>query len=236
MKLKFDFHHPLVFYYHLLIKMTTQSKSYSYYFSQNVNGVEMPLHDISTYNLNININDAKAIYKTAISHFNGLNGAPVNKNLSIILYMEAIRLGSADAMVELGHLYEIGDYVDQDGDEAVRLYSLAASLLHCEGQFSLGNCFEYGIGVVANKSIAMRLYKLAAEAGSQYAQYTLYEMYDVGYNVGEDKVLANYYLDMATNNSALLRIAADAEGGFNIIDIYDSTVDTVDTNDEKINN
>jgi TPR repeat protein len=69
----------------------------------------------------------------------------------------------ASAQYSLGLCYELGDGVDEDLGEAVRLYVLAAEQGHDGAQHNLGSCYERGIGVERNLEEAARYYALAAD-------------------------------------------------------------------------
>jgi TPR repeat protein len=71
----------------------------------------------------------------------------------------------------LANRYLNGYGVDQNKQEAIRLYRAAASQGYAPAQYSLGNCYRKRDGVEVNKLMAASLFKMAADNGYQYALY-----------------------------------------------------------------
>ena len=88
--------------------------------------------------------------------------------------------GSAEAQVELGHMYRTGRDVPEDDAEAVRWYRLAAEQGHVEAQFALGLMHVGGVGVTKDDAEALRWVRRAAEQGFARATYGLGVLYATG--------------------------------------------------------
>ena len=67
-------------------------------------------------------------------------------------------------------MYANGSGVEQDYDEALRWYRLAAEQRHAEAQLNLGVMYANGSGVEQDYDEAARWWRLAAEQGHADAQ------------------------------------------------------------------
>jgi TPR repeat protein len=81
--------------------------------------------------------------------------------------------GEASSQYNLGVMYEKGDVVKKDINEALRLIKLAAAQEFPFAQSKLGFYYLTGVGVVKDEVEGIRLIKLAAEKGEVLAQYNL---------------------------------------------------------------
>ena len=76
------------------------------------------------------------------------SGAPLQAQTPEIDALRArAEAGDAEAQVDLGVMYFVGDGVPQDYAEAVRWYRLAADQGHARAQFNLGFMYATGDGV-----------------------------------------------------------------------------------------
>ena len=75
----------------------------------------------------------------------------------------------AVAQFRAGYLYERGDGVTRDYNEAMRLYRLSAAQGNPVAEFRIGYLYEKGLGVVQDDVQAMQWYKEAAAQGNQPA-------------------------------------------------------------------
>jgi len=91
--------------------------------------------------------------------------------------------GLASAQFYLGLMYENGQSVPQDYQEAVRWYLKAAKQGHDGAQNNLGKLYEEGQGVEQDHIIAVQWYEKAADQGLSAAQFNLAEMYMNGRGV-----------------------------------------------------
>jgi hypothetical protein len=93
------------------------------------------------------------------------------------LTLEAAMKGDAKAQNRLGVFYEIGASVEQNDEEAVKWFRMAADQGHGEALFNLGEMYEQGRGVPKNIQEAIALYKKSCAAGckcacKRYRQFT----------------------------------------------------------------
>lgn len=72
--------------------------------------------------------DAQAYFE--ICHTHGWDGFPVDNDRALVWIQRAAAQGNADGQYNLAYLYETGEGVPEDEDEAYRLYSLAAAQGH----------------------------------------------------------------------------------------------------------
>jgi TPR repeat protein len=80
----------------------------------------------------------------------------------------------------IGNMYAEGRGVDQNYQEAVKWYRLAAEQDFAEAQYNLGVMLENGTGVEVNNQEAIKWYRLAAEQGYALVQYNLSVMLENG--------------------------------------------------------
>lgn len=105
------------------------------------------------------------------------------------------RDGNAEAQYLLGRMYEQGDGVAKDLDEARKLYERAAQQGHDNAgqKLALFDNTESG-----DESVVLEWYLPAAEEGDMEAQYNLGFMYETGWGVGIDEAkAANWYKEAA---------------------------------------
>jgi len=94
--------------------------------------------------------------------------------------------GVAQAQCKVAFMYDSGQGVEQDDNEAVRWYRLAAGQGYAEAQCNLGVSYEVGKGVERDEAEAATWYRLAAAQGYARAQCNLGRMYMSGRGVEED--------------------------------------------------
>ena len=91
------------------------------------------------------------------------------------------------AQFNLGNMYRSGVGVDQDSNEAARLYTLAAAQGNdANAQYNLRVMYNASTGVAKDSREAVRLYALAAAQGDFRAQCNLGTMYENGTGVAKD--------------------------------------------------
>ena len=86
-------------------------------------------------------------------------------------------LPNAYAQYNLGVCYEYGKGVEQDYEEAVRYYRLAAEQGFADAQDNLGYCYLYGNGVEQDYEEALKYFTLAAEQNIPNAIFGIGEYY-----------------------------------------------------------
>ena len=112
---------------------------------------------------------------------------PVEENRSTLdLLKQRAEQGHAWAQNELGFMYNNGEGVEQDHEEAERWYRLAAEQGHAVAQYNLGLMYRNGRGVAQDHEEAARLFRLAAEQGIARSQTNLGNMYYLGQGVAQD--------------------------------------------------
>jgi uncharacterized protein len=105
-------------------------------------------------------------------------------------YRAGAEQGDARAQYNLGHMYNNGQGVPENGAEAVRWYRAAAEQGNADAQFSLGLKYDRGESVPENDVEAVKWYQLAANQGHARAQLMFGYMYIKGEGVPEDFVQA----------------------------------------------
>ena len=88
--------------------------------------------------------------------------------------------GDADAQLRLGFIYNRGDGVPRDLEQAVHWYRKAADQGNYIGQNQLGVMYAHGDGVPKNSAQAVIWYRKAANQGNPAAQTNLGAMYFKG--------------------------------------------------------
>ena len=98
----------------------------------------------------------------------------------------AAEQGDVVSQFNLGLMYDTGEGVTQDYQEAVRWYRLAAEQGYANAQFNLAVMYAKGYGVAQDYQEAIRLYQPLAEQGEADAQTKLGLMYANGEGVTQD--------------------------------------------------
>ncbi|WHZ16869.1 MAG: hypothetical protein OJF52_003719 [Nitrospira sp.] len=106
------------------------------------------------------------------------------------------------AQFYLGVMYNIGQGVPQDSQQAVQWYTKAALAGLTDAQYTLGVVYENGDGVPQDYQQAVRWFTKAAEAGDAGAQYDLASMYYRGQGVPRDYVLAYMWVNLAASKKS----------------------------------
>lgn len=114
--------------------------------------------------------------------------------------------GYAKAQASLGWMYQTGNGVEKDIQQALGWYTLAAEQGHAIAQNNLGVFYENGWGTIPDAKAAFGWYKKSANSGYAYAQYNLGRMYAEGQGTRRNVQEARYWLQ-----SALLHKVKEAE-------------------------
>ncbi len=102
--------------------------------------------------------------------------------------------GDAQAMNNLGVLYDQGHGVEPDMGRALHWFAQSAKAGHPSGMSNYGRMLEQGRGIAANPQEAARWFDLAARQGQPEAQYNLGLLYERGRGVPQDdKAAAAWY-------------------------------------------
>ena len=125
------------------------------------------------------------------------------------LFEQAAELGNADALNELGLMYNDGNGVEQDYGKARAYYEQAAELGSQYAMCNLGWMYEHGQGVEADGKKAAALYEQAAELGNADAMRNLAQLYYDGNGVEQDYKKAAAWFQKAAdlgNDEAMFSI------------------------------
>jgi len=98
----------------------------------------------------------------------------------------AAYMGRAEAQFTLGSMYDHGDRVDEDNEEAFQWYGLAADQGMADAQLSLADLYYHGEGVEKNEEEAFKWYNLAADQGLAQAQLSLGHLYHNGEGIPQN--------------------------------------------------
>ena len=142
-----------------------------------------------------------AQYRLAQMHMKGLNGVVANKLRGRELLGLAAAQGHADALYDLGVIYEAGSGVLKNSDKALKHLTQAADKGHKEAQFHLGVKYEEGQGVEKDELKALHYLTKAAEDGHKEALFRLGVKYQEGQGVEKDGLKALNYLTKATEEN-----------------------------------
>ena len=117
--------------------------------------------------------------------------------------------GDAQAMNNLGVLYDLGQGVEPDLGRALNYFAQSAKAGHASGMSNYARMLEQGRGIAANPEEAARWFDQAARKGQAEAQYNLGMMYEQGRGVKQDvKAAAAWYSRAAAQQqgNALARL------------------------------
>ena len=111
----------------------------------------------------------RAQYILGVIYSYGLGVEPdINKGIDYLI--KATDNVNTDAMLNLGWLYENGEFGIQNYNEALKWYQKAADLQDANAMFRLGNMYEHGIGVPVDYEEAKKWFQKAADMGLEEAQ------------------------------------------------------------------
>lgn len=113
---------------------------------------------------------------------------------------------NASAIINLANLYEQGQGVERDLEQATKWLKKAAVLDDARGQYQLAMAYEKGLGVERDLHKAAHWLEKAAEQGDEIAQFSLGVMLATNYGEGlttstkEQRLVAIKWLSMADEN------------------------------------
>lgn len=117
------------------------------------------------------------------------------------LFKQLAEQGDANAQHNLGLMYEYGDGITQNDQQAVYWYTKAAEQGEAHAQNNLGLMYtDGGKGITQNYKQAVYWYTQAAEQGYANAQYNLGVMYANGQGVQRNVSKAKQYYRLACDN------------------------------------
>lgn len=106
------------------------------------------------------------------------------------LWEELAKTGDAQAMNNLGVMYDQGVGVTRDAGQAARWFADSANAGNPAGMSNYGRILEQGRGVPPNPAEAARWFDQAARLGQPEAQYNLGYLYEHGRGVQRDDAAA----------------------------------------------
>jgi TPR repeat protein len=113
------------------------------------------------------------------------------------LFKESALHGNVEAQATLGTLYEYGQGVAQNNQEAILWYRKAADQGSVEAQDKLGLMYDEGRGVAQDYQQAAFWYRKAADKGLADAEFHLGRLYDNGKGVGQSYHQAAFWYEKA---------------------------------------
>ncbi len=119
---------------------------------------------------------------------------------------------AAQAALEMGLKYDLGDGVPADQVEAYHWYLLAAKAGVPEAEFNVAVMNDSGIGTKTDRAAAATWYARAAAHGYQRAAYNLAELYKTGQGVPQNPDAAAAWLQVLGQRAERVRGAGAGTG------------------------
>lgn len=135
-------------------------------------------------------NFSKALFNLGEFWLNGRPGFPADYDKALPLFERAAEQDNADAIGNLGFMYELGLGVDADSATAFKLYERASALGAVFATSNLAALYAQGLGVEKDLAKAYALMIEAAAKGDAISFSNLGVMYEQGLHVPEDKIAA----------------------------------------------
>ena len=107
--------------------------------------------------------------------------------------------GDADAMNEIGYMYQMGRGVEQDYAKAFEWYEKAVGEGNSDAMANMGFLYHYGNGVEQDYAKAFECYEKAADKGVPVAMNQIGIMYGNGEGVEQDYAKAAEWYEKAAN-------------------------------------
>lgn len=186
---------------------------------------ERDAHRLASVMAESDIPEADSFRKQIDERVGKENEATLKKNR--FLRQVAAEQGDAASQFNFGLMYDTGEGVAQDYQEAVRWYRLAAAQGHANAQFNLAVMYANGYGVVRDYQEAIRLYQALAEQGETDAQTKLGLMHANGQGMAQDyqKAARWYRLAAAKGDAAAqLLLARLYDTGQGVMQDYQEAV------------
>ena len=113
---------------------------------------------------------------------------------------DSMEAGNLNCQVDFALRYLMGDSIEQNEEEAIRLIRDAADRGNRYGQFWLGFCYESGTGVEKNEQEALRWFQQSADKGNPMAECRMGQAYYLGEGVEQDTEKAVDYFKLSANS------------------------------------
>ena len=126
-----------------------------------------------------------------------------NFTYALLKFLLAAGGGNGGACTYLGIMYENGEGVLQDYQQALSWYAKAAALGNAVGQWHLGHLYEAGLGMPQDFKQAFDWYSKAAALGDIYAEDSLADLYEKGQGVAQNYDLARQWYQKAADKNNL---------------------------------
>jgi len=123
------------------------------------------------------------------------------------------------AQTALASCYDLGQHVQPDGKESIRLLTEAAGQGYAPAQYEVGRIYLYGRGIPIDYALALVWERKAAEQGDPRAQRDLAFMYERGFGVAADPAQAAEWNQKAAtqgNAEAQLHLAKGLDDGVGV--------------------
>jgi uncharacterized protein len=133
------------------------------------------------------------------------------------LWLPLAEQGEPKAQFFLGFMYDFGQGVPEDNEEAVKWYQLAAGLGDSRAQLFTGFMYDFGQGVPEDDQKAIKWYQLASGQGFKQAKKNIYELA----KKNSTEALKIVLID-AKNGSAEAQIALDAMREMKLVTLQDT--------------
>lgn len=150
---------------------------------------------------NIDALESKTTYNIILEFTNSTSVENLHKKE--LSYQDCVikaKSDSPEAIVNLGKCFLYGIGIEENPNEAARLFEKAAEQGYVEAIYLMGNSFFYGLGNPKNYKIAVDYYTKAAEMGSVPAMYSLGLCYEQGMGVKQNKNRARKFYKRAADN------------------------------------
>ena len=145
------------------------------------------LNEVAQY---IEYHDGNAMFHWASAHHNCIDSPAVMKRV-VECYQQCIDQNMPAAALNLGTLYYKGQVVQQDFQEAARLYKIAADAGYREAICNLGYCFYYGRHQEIDYAKALEYFQKGALLfNDANCLYKLGDMYLHGYAIEKNPLYA----------------------------------------------
>jgi TPR repeat protein len=133
--------------------------------------------EIAETERNAKAGDAGAENELAGWYQSGLNGFPKNAALAAKLYLQAAEQGVNQAQRQLGEIYEFGEGMQPDHEEAVA-WIRKATIQYSASSMMIAGRYAKGINAPQDLLKAIDWYRMSADAGHVVAQTLLGNLYE----------------------------------------------------------
>lgn len=144
-----------------------------------------------------------ALYQLGSSYLNGKGGLEVDGKKALELVIEAAKRGHALSQNAVGWIYKEGLGVDENVDEAVKWFRLAAAQGQQNALTNLAWCYDYCLpSDEMDRAEIYKLYRAAAEQGFVNAYAHVGECFDDGDGVKQNKHVAVMWFKLGVEHNS----------------------------------